>query len=68
MKESRRLSRFAPTSALYPSDIEQLTCLNPGYLSGDPDQVAMPHLRQDLLLKIGTENLINFTPRGKFER
>jgi Zn-dependent peptidase ImmA (M78 family) len=52
---------------LNPRDIESLACLHPGYLSGEPDQVAVPQLRQDLLLKTGTGNLLNFSHRGRFD-
>jgi Zn-dependent peptidase ImmA (M78 family)/transcriptional regulator with XRE-family HTH domain len=52
---------------LNPRDIESLACLNHGYLSGEPDQVAVPQLKQDLLLKTGTGNLINFAPRRKLD-
>jgi Zn-dependent peptidase ImmA (M78 family)/transcriptional regulator with XRE-family HTH domain len=52
---------------LNPRDIESLACLTPGYLSGEPDQVAVPQLRQDLMLKTGTGNVLNFAPRRKYE-
>jgi Zn-dependent peptidase ImmA (M78 family)/transcriptional regulator with XRE-family HTH domain len=52
---------------LNPRDIESLACLNHGYLSGEPDQVAMPQLRQDLMLKTGTGNVLNFVPRRRFD-
>jgi len=51
---------------LNPRDIESLACLNPGYLSGEPDQVAMPQLRKDLMLKTGTGNVLSFVPRRRF--
>lgn len=52
---------------LNPRDIESLACLDAGYLSGDSaDQLAKPQLRQDLFLKTGTGNLINFVPPRKF--
>jgi Zn-dependent peptidase ImmA (M78 family) len=52
---------------LNPRDIELLACLNHGYLSGEPDQVVVPQLRKDLLLKTGTSNVLNFAPRRQFD-
>ena len=52
---------------LNPRDVESLACLNPGYLSGEPDQVAVPQLRKDLMLKTGTGNLISFSPHRRSE-
>ena len=54
--------------ALNPKDIESLSCLDVGFLSGDSaDHVALPQLRQDLFMKTGTGNLLNFAPRRKFD-
>jgi Zn-dependent peptidase ImmA (M78 family)/DNA-binding XRE family transcriptional regulator len=52
---------------LNPRDIESLACLNTGYLSGEPDQVAVPQLRKDLVVKTGTGNVLNFAPRRRFD-
>ncbi len=52
---------------LNPRDVESLACLNPGYLSGEPDQVAVPQLRKDVMLKTGTGNLINFSQHRRPE-
>jgi Zn-dependent peptidase ImmA (M78 family)/DNA-binding XRE family transcriptional regulator len=47
--------------SLNPTDIEALTCLEHGYLSGEaPDVVAMPQLRQELRTNTGTGNVIRF--------
>lgn len=48
-------------------DIESLACLNSGYLSGEPDQVAIPQLRKDFLIKTGTGNLLSFAPQRRFD-
>jgi Zn-dependent peptidase ImmA (M78 family) len=51
---------------LNPRDIESLACLDRGFLSGEPDQVAMPQIRQDLMLKTGTGNVVPFAPRRTY--
>ena len=47
---------------LNPTDVEILACLEAGYLSGQPAQVAVPKLRQDYV-RTGTGNVLSFTPR-----
>jgi hypothetical protein len=42
-----------------------LAWLNSGYLSGEPDQAAMPQLRKDLIVKTGTASVLNFAPRRR---
>ena len=45
-------------------DVESLACLDPGFLTGDSDDpTVLPQLRQDLFVKTGTSNVLNFASR-----